>query len=176
MSQRNTGGEVELFKTGTSHNQQDAWVVNIFEDHIVLVWLGTPDNEPTPNLTGRSAALPVSKAIQSTLGLKAPTIENDYKVAEGPKENFKKCGKLIQYPEDGEWIKATFSPIGKWKFQCSWYLNNVKLSGLDHKINLPYAGVNKITAVIGDCRDTSQVFLSVNQLTDHLHLICLQNF
>ena len=66
MSQK-YGRRGRAFKTGTSHNQQDAWVVNIFKDHIVLVWLGTPDNEPTSNLTGRSAALPISKAIQSTL-------------------------------------------------------------------------------------------------------------
>ena len=162
MSQRNTRGEIELFKTGTSHNQQDAWVVNIFEDHIVLVWLGTPDNEPTPNLTGRSAALPISKAIQSTLGLEPPKIENDYKVAEGPKKNFKKCGKLIQYPEDGEWIRGnTLSLSVSGNSSASWYLNNVKLSGLDHKVKLPNAGVNKITAVMGDCRDTSEVFFQL---------------
>ena len=40
MSQRNKMGEIELFKTGTSHNQQDAWVLNILKDHIILVWLG----------------------------------------------------------------------------------------------------------------------------------------
>ena len=40
-----------------------------FSDHIVLVWLGTPDNEPTTILTGRSAAYPISKDIQLTLGL-----------------------------------------------------------------------------------------------------------
>ena len=162
MSQRNTRGEIELFKTGTSHNQQDAWVVNIFEDHIVLVWLGTPDNEPTPNLTGRSAALPISKAIQSTLGLEPPKIENDYKVAVGTEENFRKCGKLIEYPEDGEWIRGnTLSLSVSGNSSASWYLNNVKLSGQNQKVKLPNAGVNKITAVMGNCRDTSEVFFQL---------------
>ena len=93
--------------------------------------------------------------------MKSAKIENDYKIVAGPKENFKKCGKLIQYPEDGEWIRGnTLSLSVSGNSRASWYLNNVKLSGLDHKINLPNAGVNKITAVIGDCRDTSEFSFS----------------
>lgn len=162
MSQRNKKGNIEIFKTGTSHNQQDAWVINIFKDHIVLVWLGTPDNEPTRNLTGRSAAFPISKAIQSTLGLKPPKIKDDYKIAVGTEENFRKCGKLIEYPEDGEWIRGnTLSLSVSGNSSASWYLNNVKLSGQNHKVKLPNAGVNKITAVMGNCRDTSEVFFQL---------------
>ena len=162
MSQRNKKGNIEIFKTGTSHNQQDAWVVNIFKDHIVLVWLGTPDNEPTRNLTGRSAAFPISKAIQSTLGLKPPKIKDDYKIAVGTEENFRKCGKLIEYPEDGEWIRGnTLSLSVSGNSSASWYLNNVKLSGQHHKVKLPNAGVNKITAVMGNCRDTNEVFFQL---------------
>jgi len=72
LSQNDRMGRVMVFKTGTSHNRQDAWVVRLFLDHLVLVWLGTPDAERTEYLTGRTAALPISTVIGETLGLKPP--------------------------------------------------------------------------------------------------------
>ena len=159
MSQRNNNGDLEVFKTGTSHNQQDAWVVNIFKDHIVLVWLGTPDNEPTTVLTGRSAAYPISKDIKLSLGLNSPEINNDYKIAQVLEERPKKCTKLIQYPEDGEWVrseKLTLSLAGD--SSADWYLNGVKLAAYKKHIPLDHAGVNKLTAVSGKCRETSEIF------------------
>ena len=164
MSQRNNIGKIELFKTGTSHNQQDAWVVNIFQDHIVLVWLGTPDNEPTTSLTGRSAAYPISKDIQLTLGLKFPKIKGDYKIAEKSVEKFGKCGKLIQYPEDGEWIRGSNLALSiNGEANADWYLNNIRLANFNNIVKLPSAGINKITAVMGKCTNTSEIFF---QLTD----------
>ena len=160
MSQRNTRGEIELFKTGTSHNQQDAWVVNIFKDHIVLVWLGTPDNEPTANLTGRSAAYPISRDIKLALGLNPPEIKNDYKIAQNLVEKSNKCQKLIQYPENGEWVrsdKLRLSLAGESK--ADWYLNGAKLATFKTNITIGHPGVNKITAVLGKCWETSEIFL-----------------
>lgn len=162
MSQRNNRGEIELFKTGTSHNQQDAWVLNILKEHIVLVWLGTPDNEPTTILTGRSSAFPISRDIKLALGLKTPEIRDDYKIVQSSGEEFQKCERLIQYPENGEWIrgnKLTLSINGNAK--ANWYLNNVELTSFDNEVKLPNAGINKITAVMGDCRDTSEVFFQL---------------
>ena len=162
MSQRNNRGEIELFKTGTSHNQQDAWVLNILKEHIVLVWLGTPDNEPTTILTGRSAAFPISRDIKLALGLKVPKIRDDYKILQSAAEEFQKCERLIQYPENGEWIrgnKLTLSINGN--TNANWYLNNIKLTSFNNEVKLPNPGVNKITAVMGDCRDTSEVFFQL---------------
>jgi len=159
MSQRNNQGKIELFKTGTSHNHQDAWVINIFRDHIVLVWLGTPDNEPTTTLTGRSAAYPISKDIKLALGLKSPEIKNDYKIVQSLAEKQKKCDKLIQYPENGEWVrgdKLTLSLAGN--NAADWYLNGVKLDAYKANITLSHAGVNKLTAISGKCRETSEIF------------------
>ena len=159
MSQRNNKGNIEIFKTGTSHNQQDAWVINIFKDHIVLVWLGTPDNEATTVLTGRSAAYPISKDIKLALDLKSPKIRNDYKIAQNLEEIPKKCKKLIQYPENGEWVrgdKLTLSLAGD--SSADWYLNGVKLAAYKANISLGHAGVNKLTAISGKCRETSEIF------------------
>ncbi len=162
MSQRNNMGKIELFKTGTSHNQQDAWVVNVFENHIVLVWLGPPDNEPTTILTGRNSAYPISKDIQLTLGLKYPKIKEDYKIAKKSGDNLEKCGKLIQYPEDGEWIRGSNLALSiNGNTDADWYLNNVKLEDFNNKVKLESAGINKITAVNGKCTNTSEIFFEL---------------
>ena len=159
MSQRNSMGELELFKTGTSHNQQDAWVLNVLKDHIILVWLGTPDNEPTSILTGRGAAFPISRDIKLALGLQSPKIRDDYKIAQNHIRTLKKCEKLIQYPQNGEWVRSdnlTLSLAGDNSAQ--WYLNGVKLASYKPNISLIHPGVNKITAVSGECRETSEIF------------------
>mgnify|MGYP001180067104 FL=1 len=159
MSQRNHKGKVEVFKTGTSHNRQDAWVANIFENHLVIVWLGTPDNENTQILTGRSAALPISNNIKLALGLIQPKIKQDYKIE--AKNSFppKKCSKLIQYPENGEWIRGTNLAVSvSGNSEAEWYINSTKLSGIHNQITLKNEGINKITAVLGECRETNEIF------------------
>ena len=109
-------------------------------------------------LTGRSAAYPISKDIKLSLGLKSPEIKNDYKIAQGLEER-PKSTKLIQYPEDGEWVrseKLTLSLSGD--SSADWYLNGVKLAAYKKHIPLDHAGVNKLTAVSGKCRETSEIF------------------
>ena len=66
-------------------------------------------------------------------------------------ENFRKCGKLIEYPEDGEWIRGnTLSLSVSGNSSASWYLNNVKLSGQNHKLKLPNADlVDKCAFFLG---------------------------
>ena len=159
MSQRNHKGKVEVFKTGTSHNRQDAWVANIFENHLVIVWLGTPDNENTQILTGRSAALPISNNIKLALGLKQPKIKQDYKIEAKNSFPAKKCSKLIQYPENGEWIRGTNLAVSvSGNSEAEWYINSTKLSGIHSQITLQNEGINKITAVLGKCRETNEIF------------------
>ena len=159
MSQRNHKGKVEVFKTGTSHNRQDAWVANIFENHLVIVWLGTPDNENTQILTGRSAALPISNNIKLALGLIQPKIKQDYKIEAKNSFPSKKCSKLIQYPENGEWIRGTNLAVSvSGNSEAEWYINSTKLSGIHNQITLKNEGINKITAVLGECRETNEIF------------------
>ena len=100
-------GRKVAFKTGTSHNRQDAWTVQLTQNHIVLAWLGTPDNEPTQILTGRSAAFPITEKIVNALGLSSPREFKDFEqYPDDEKLVLKSCDRLIQFPENGEWIRS----------------------------------------------------------------------
>ncbi len=165
LSQSDRMGRVMVFKTGTSNNRQDAWVVRIFAEHIVLVWLGTPDAERTNVLTGRTAALPISTVIAETLGLKPPKIKSFAK----DHNNFKtvarkECGKLINFPEDGEWIRSNKTVISvNGDEHAKWYLNGEPLRSYNKQVELNRAGVHKLTAVLENCSETSEVFLELAQ-------------
>ena len=158
-------GRVMVFKTGTSHNRQDAWVVRLFANHIVLVWLGTPDAERTEVLTGRTAALPISTVIAETLGLKSPKVkifaqENTESKIIAKKE----CGKLINFPVDGEWIRSSRTVISiNGDDSAKWYLNGKPLKSYNQQLELKRAGVHKLTAVLDNCSETSEVFLELAQ-------------
>jgi len=163
LSQNDRIGRVTVFKTGTSHNRQDAWVVRLFADHIVLVWLGTPDSERTDVLTGRTAALPISTVIAETLGLRPPKIKSLAEDNMAVKTVSKKeCGKLINFPEDGEWIRSSRTLISVNGDQSAkWYLNGKPLKSYNQQLELNRAGVHKLTAVLEDCSETSEVFLEL---------------
>jgi len=47
------------FKTGTSYGFRDALAVGFDKATTVAVWVGRPDNGPTPGLVGRQAAAPI---------------------------------------------------------------------------------------------------------------------
>ena len=165
LSQNDRMGRVVVYKTGTSHNRQDAWVVRLFSEHIVLVWLGTPDAERTDVLTGRNSALPISTVIAETLGLKSPNVTS---FAEGttafksvPK---RECRKLINFPENGEWIRSSRAVISiNGEEKAKWYLNGEPLKSYDRQLELKRAGIHKITAVLENCSETSEVFLELAQ-------------
>jgi penicillin-binding protein 1C len=93
------------FKTGTSYARQDAWSVQIFKNHIVLSWLGTPDNEATNLLTGRKSAFPISNEIGRALGLAPPIkpeIHSNFDELDITAKST--CERLINFPDDGSWI------------------------------------------------------------------------
>ena len=165
LSQNDRLGRVMVFKTGTSHNRQDAWVVRLFAKHIVLVWLGTPDAERTEVLTGRTAALPISTVIAETLGLKSPKVkifaqENTESKIIAKKE----CGKLINFPVDGEWIRSSRTVISiNGDDSAKWYLNGKPLKSYNQQLELKRAGVHRLTAVLDNCSETSEVFLELAQ-------------
>ena len=47
------------FKTGTSYGFRDALAVGFDRGTTIAVWVGRPDNGPTPGLVGRQAAAPI---------------------------------------------------------------------------------------------------------------------
>jgi penicillin-binding protein 1C len=141
--------------------RQDAWSVQIFENHLVLSWLGTPDNEPTDMLTGRNSAFPISKEIGRALGL-APPIKpevnskfNEISIAAKPI-----CKRLIDFPEDGSWIRSSNSVITVTGSEDAvWYLNAKKLRAYNQQLTIPQAGINTLTAKYGNCSDTIEFFV-----------------
>lgn len=161
LIQEMPNGEQVAFKTGTSYARQDAWSVQIYEDHLVLAWFGTPDNEATDLLTGRSAAFPMSLEIGRALSLKAPKppalrLTNDEIAATLEPV----CETLINYPENGAWIRsedAILSVLGSQS--ADWYLNAKKLGSYNKQIKVSRPGVHKLTAKSGKCSQTAEVFV-----------------
>jgi penicillin-binding protein 1B len=54
-------------KSGTSSDYRDSWFAGFSGSHLVVVWVGYDDNEPT-GLTGSAGALPVWARIMTGLG------------------------------------------------------------------------------------------------------------
>ena len=42
--------------------------------------------------------------------------------------------------------------------EAEWYINSTKLSGIHSQITLQNEGISKITAVLGKCRETNEIF------------------
>ena len=161
LIQEMSNGERVAFKTGTSYARQDAWSIQIYEGHIVLVWLGTPDNESTSHLTGAGSAFPVSLAIGRSLGLQAPHAPqlSSADKAKSPQPTAA-CPKLIDYPQDQTWIKSSTQHIKVIGASGSqWFLNGQKIEGDISQLKVLEPGINKITARNGDCTQTSEVFV-----------------
>ena len=161
LIQEMPNGEKVAFKTGTSYARQDAWSVQIYEDHLVLAWFGTPDNEATDLLTGRSAAFPMSLEIGRGLGLMSPNTpalrltKDEIAATLEPV-----CETLINYPENGAWIRsedAILSVLGSQN--ADWYLNAEKLGAYSKQIKVSRPGIHKLTAKSGKCSQTAEVFV-----------------
>jgi penicillin-binding protein 1C len=56
------------FKTGTSYGFRDALAIGFDRGATIAVWVGRPDNGPTPGLVGRQAAAPILFDAFSRLG------------------------------------------------------------------------------------------------------------
>ncbi|MED7679093.1 hypothetical protein GN286_14280 [Rhodobacteraceae bacterium IMCC15231] len=154
-------GNKVAFKTGTSYARQDAWSVQIYEDHLVLAWFGTPDNEATEQLTGRDVAFPMSVEIGKALGLKSPKTPTLVPARTEIAALLEPvCETLINYPENGAWIRsedAILSVLGSQN--ADWYLNAKKLGAYKKQVEVSRPGVHKLTAKSGNCSQTSEVFV-----------------
>lgn len=161
LIQEMANGERVAFKTGTSFARQDAWSVQIYKNHLVLVWIGTPDNEPTSTLTGAGAAFPISLEIGRSLGLTAPSKpEMNYNTPTQKAVLERTCDNLIEYPEDNAWIKSPSQQITLIGDQDAiWYLNGVKLRQQAQQARISEPGVNTITARLEGCVQTNAFFV-----------------
>ncbi|MDA9059240.1 transglycosylase domain-containing protein [Planktomarina temperata] len=154
-------GERVAFKTGTSFARHDAWSIQIFKSHIVISWFGTPDNQPTEILTGRDAAFPLSNEIGLALALKAPEIPKTQISNEAsPTEEGIVCTTLIDYPENGAWIKSDNAVIRVIGSQTAdWYLNAKKFDASQKQVQLLEPGIQRLTAKSSECSQTNEFFV-----------------
>ena len=99
------------------------------------------------------------------MGLRPPKVNNLAEDNLAAKSVIKKtCKKLIDFPEDGEWIRSSQTVISVNGDQnASWYLNGKPLKSYNRQLELKRAGVHKLTAVLEDCSETSEVFLELAQ-------------
>lgn len=162
LTQKRENGGFATFKTGTSHNRQDAWAVQITQKHIVLTWLGTPDNTLTHSLTGRNAAYPVAQQIVDTLGFKtsAPELIRDLTGFEG--QLALGCPKLIQFPETGEWIRTQDLGLQVLAETGSkWFLNGEPTQVTNGRLNLKTPGAQRISVRSSNCIETNTVYVQL---------------
>ena len=57
-------------KSGTSSDYRDSWFAGFSGSHLVVVWVGYDDNDPT-GFTGSAGALPVWARIMANLGTRS---------------------------------------------------------------------------------------------------------
>jgi len=164
LTQKRTNGKFATFKTGTSYNRQDAWSVQITDNHLVLVWLGTPDNEATKLLTGKKAAYPITQQIVDNLNFKtAPPMHLITKNKNLKNKLNNECEKLIQFPEADEWIKSDDLGVTvSGKLGIDWFLNSEPIIPTNGRIELTTPGAQKITAKHLNCIETVNIFVQVN--------------
>lgn len=67
-------------KTGTGPRGSDALSVVYTRDHVIAVWVGSPDNAELPSHTGLQTAAPIALAILDALGPERPPLS----LASGP--------------------------------------------------------------------------------------------
>jgi penicillin-binding protein 1C len=139
------------------------------KDHLLVVWLGTPQNQPTNSLTGAAAALPIAREIRAALDLKeyraTEKLERERNTLASRFENANQaaCKKLIVYPEDQAWLRSEDLEIavrGK-SNSIEWFVNGETTKLNKDSVRLEEEGFHKITASTSDCEETVSIFVEV---------------
>jgi penicillin-binding protein 1C len=60
------------WKTGTSFSYRDAWSVGVFDNYVLVVWVGNFDGTANPLFVGRTAAAPLLFSIVDALRAREP--------------------------------------------------------------------------------------------------------
>jgi penicillin-binding protein 1C len=169
LSKINSLGDLEIVKTGTAAHRQDAWAIMLTKDHLLVVWLGTPQNQPTNSLTGAAAALPIAREIRAALDLKeyraTEKLERERNTLASRFENVNQaaCKKLIVYPEDQAWLRSEDLEIavrGK-SNSIEWFVNGETTKLNKDSVRLEEEGFHKITASTSECEETVSIFVEV---------------
>ena len=156
LGQHDSFDRLVTLKTGTSHNKQDAWAAMVTDRHVVIVWLGMPDNDPTEILTGASAARPLALKLADVLELQPASFELPEQTWPNRRLRKKVCPQLISHPKDGAVIyqEGNVLPIRSNVKGTVWYLNGNRALMNKQNIVIQDGGFYKLTAAIEACRQT----------------------
>ncbi len=166
LGQHDAFDRLVTLKTGTSHNKQDAWAAMVTDQHVAIVWLGMPDNDPTEILTGASAARPLALRLADVLELRPASFELPEQTRPARRLMTKTCPQLISHPKDGAVIyqEGKILPVRSNLKGTVWHLNGKRAVMNKENIVIPQGGFHRITATEGQCRET--VGISMNLTTD----------
>lgn len=157
---------VQIYKTGTSNGRRDAWSVHITAEHLLVVWLGAPDNQSSDSLSGASHAAPLGLALINSLQLASPANLSRIAAAEKPRPSTSQCPRLIEFPEHDEWVISSSLSIrvGSRYTDVQWYVNGQR-STIDDSglLTLPSAGAHSISARQGDCVTSHSIYLQLHK-------------
>ena len=161
LGQHDSFDRLVTLKTGTSHNKQDAWAAMVTDQHVAIVWLGMPDNDPTEILTGASAARPLALRLADVLELRPASFELPEQMRPARRLMKKACPQLISHPKDGAVIyqEGNVLPVRSNLKGTVWYLNGKRAVMNKQNIVIPQGGFHRITAVEGYCRASIRVEL-----------------
>ncbi|MDA8962835.1 transglycosylase domain-containing protein [Pseudomonadales bacterium] len=162
LAQVDLAGRPYIVKTGTSNGRHDAWSVHITNKHILLVWVGSPDNKTNIFLSGVDVATPIGNDVIDALDLKAPDVEIFHsKSSMKSPLRAERCRRLIEYPENDEWIISDnkyLSVASKYN-DIVWYLNGSQVDTVDGLIKLEYVGANILSARREGCITTHSIYI-----------------
>jgi len=60
------------WKTGTSFSYRDAWTAGVFDNYVLVVWVGNFDGQENPEFVGRTAAAPLFFRVVDALRASGP--------------------------------------------------------------------------------------------------------
>jgi len=156
LGQHDSFDRLVTLKTGTSHNKQDAWAAMVTDRHVVIVWLGMPDNDPTEILTGASVARPLALKLADVLELQSASFEPPEQMRPARRLMIKTCPQLISHPKDGAVIyqEGNVQPVRSNLKGTVWYLNGKRAVMNKQNIVIQEGGFYKLTAASKACRQT----------------------
>jgi penicillin-binding protein 1C len=138
----------------------------VAEQHVVIVWLGMPDNDPTEILTGASAARPLALKLADVLELQPASFELPEQTRPSRLLMKEACPQLISHPKEGAVIyqDGNVLPVRSNLKDTVWYLNGKRAVMNKQNIVIPQGGFHRVTAVRDSCRQTFVLEVKKNSL------------
>ncbi len=164
LSKYDKSGKKITLKTGTSYDQQDAWAAMITKDHVIITWLGTPDNTPTQLLIGSKDAEPLAIKIANLLNYEPPIWEMNklfLKANNNRKINSGKCSNIISQPLNNDVILVTsqYLPVKSNKENVEWFIDGKLTKKNIDNLMIPNYGFINISAKKDNCIETINILI-----------------